>query len=218
VEKDYIFDAPVGADMEHFKPGLDGNWVRKRYAIDGDLVLYIGQLHGAQYVELFIRAANVVLHKRPGARFMIVGEGFLEHQLKGLAHDLGLGKKIIFTGAVIHEDVPHYVSAATVCVAPFRDTEVTRCKSPLKIVEYLSSGKPIVASYVGEVRNMAGGVAVLVEPGNHYALAEGILKLLNNKKLRETLGRVARKRVENKYNWEKTAASLLTAYEKICQE
>lgn len=215
VKEELIFDAPVGADLEKFKPKLDGSWVKKRYGIGEDLVLYVGQLHGAQYVDLFIRAANVVLHKHPDAKFMIVGEGFLEHILRKLTLNLGLEKKVIFTGSVPHDDIPYYVAAASVCVAPFKDTEVTKCKSPLKIVEYLASAKPIVASLVGEVRNMLGGCGVLIKPGDYHSLAEGILRLLEDRELRESLAKAARKRSEAKYNWRYTADSLLSAYEKI---
>lgn len=215
VKRDYIFDSPVGADLEEFKPDLDGDRIKERYGIKGELILYIGQLHGAQYVDLFIKTANLVLHKRPDATFMIVGEGFLENELKRLAYDLGLNSKIIFTGSVPHEEIPYYIASASVCVAPFKDTEVTRCKSPLKIVEYLASGKPIVASSVGEVRRMVGGVGMLVEPGNYYSLAEKILRLLEDKVLRDRLGKHARMRAESRYNWGFTADSILSAYRKI---
>ena len=215
VKRKYVFDSPVGADLEKFKPNLDGSWVREKYNIKGDLVLYIGQLHGAQYVSLFIKAANIVLNKYPHIIFMIVGEGFLEYKLKKLTYDLGLEDKIIFTGAIRHNDIPYYISAAGICVAPFKDTQASRCKSPLKIVEYLASGKPIVASLVGEVRNMLGGVGVLVKPGDYHSLAEGILRLLRDQVLREKLAYYARMRAERKYNWHYTTDSLLCAYGKI---
>lgn len=217
VRKDHIFDAPVGADLERFRPNLDGSGVRQRYGIRGDIVLYIGQLHGAQYVSLFIKAANIVLHSKPETTFMIVGEGFLEHTLRELARDLGIEPRVIFTGSVPHDDIPYYVASADLCVAAFKETEVTICKSPLKIVEYLASGKTIVASNVGEVRRMVGGVGVLAEPSKQHALADGILLLLNRKDLRDILGKRARRRAEEKYNWLYTAESLLCAYNKICQ-
>ncbi len=215
IKDEYIFDSPVGADIDKFRPGLRGGRVREKYNITGELVLYIGQLHGAQYVDLFIRAANIVVHERPGAVFMIVGEGFLEHGLKRLTSDLGLDDSVIFTGSVPHDEIPHYIASATVCVAPFEDTEVTRCKSPLKIVEYLASGKPIVASNIGEVRKMAGGVSVLVRPGDHMELAEKVSLLLRDRELRENLAVFARRRAENKYNWDFTSNSIMSAYNKV---
>jgi glycosyltransferase involved in cell wall biosynthesis len=215
VRKENIFSIPVGADLAHFNPNINGGGIKSTYNITGPLILYIGQLHGAQYIDLFIKAANVVLHKNPSVSFMIVGEGFMEKQLRKLAEELGIEDKIIFTGSMPHHKIPEYIAAADICVVPFRDTKVTRCKSPLKIVEYMAMGKAIVASNVGEVRRMLGGVAVLVEPGNFHSLAEAILKLLTDRRLKENLGIFARRRAENKYNWSVSASSLLLAYNRL---
>jgi len=220
VKEDLVFDAPVGADLDKFRPGIDGASVRKRYDISKDesLVLYIGQLHGAQYVDLFIKAANIILHNNTKIKFMIVGEGFMERKLRRLVNELGLERKVIFSGSIAHDEMPFYIAAATVCVAPFKDTLVTRCKSPLKIVEYMASGKAIVASKVGDVSKMLGGVGVLTSPGDFHAMAEDIMLVLGDSDLRENLEKVSRKRAELKYNWTQTAASFLTAYAKITQQ
>jgi len=213
VKEENISIIPVGADLEQFNPKVDGSKIKEIYNIKGPLVLYVGQLHGAQYVDLFIKAANIVLHKQPQVYFMIVGEGFMEKQLRKLVKELGIEDRVIFTGSVPHSEIPYYISSADVCVAPFRDTKVTRCKSPLKIVEYLASGKPIVASNVGEVRKMVGGCGVLVKPGDFHSLARAILRLIKNEKLRKSLGVLARKRAEKRYNWQESTTLLELMYE-----
>jgi glycosyltransferase involved in cell wall biosynthesis len=146
---------------------------------------------------------------------MILGSGSELRSLKMFAYELGIGEKVIFTDFIPHADIPQYIAAADICVAPFCDNEVTRCKSPLKIVEYLASGKPIVASDVGEARNMVHGVGLLVESGKPAALAEGILELARNEKLRSDMAVAARQRAETKYNWEYSAGNLEKAYKKI---
>lgn len=214
--KEDIFLIPVGADLEKFNPGIDGSEVRRRHNIRNSLVLYLGQLHGAQYIDLFIRAANIVLHKNPQLIFMIVGGGFKEDKLKSLAGELGINDRIIFTGSVPQDKVPEYIAAADVCVAPFRETRVTCCKSPLKIAEYMACGKAIVASNVGEIRRMLGGVGVLAQPDDHCALAEGILTILNGEKeLSDNLGKYVRRRAEWTYNWQVAVSKLSAAYEKL---
>ena len=214
VKKENLFPAPVGADLEQFNPTVDGSKIKVAYKITGLLVLYIGQLHGAQHIDLFIQAANEVLRVNSNVFFMIVGEGFMEGGLRKLAVDLGIGDKIIFTGAITHQRIPEFIAASDICVASFRDTPVTRCKSPLKIVEYLASGKAIVASNVAEARRMVGGAGLLVSPGNFYDLADGIVRLLGDEVLRNCLGKFARRRAERRYNWTVTAASLISAYRK----
>lgn len=218
VKEENIYFAPVGADLEEFKPGVDGSIIRNRFRINNTpLVLYIGQLHGAQYIDLFIKAANIVLHKVHNVMFMIVGEGFKEKSLRELVKDLGMEEKVIFAGSIHQHMIPQYLAAADICVAPFRDTKVTRCKSPLKIVEYLSCGKAVVASNVGEVRRMLGGVGILVEAGDARCFAQGILRLLADKALRDNLGRLARQRAERSYSWRNAASNLLAAYEKLAR-
>jgi len=77
----------------------------------------------------------------------------------------------------------------------------------------LAAGKPIVASDVGEVRNMVEGAGLLVAPGKPEALAQGILELADNEALRKTLAIAARQRAETKYNWRCSAENLEKAYE-----
>lgn len=213
VAEDKIFDAHVGADLERFFPFLDGGAVIRRYGIDKPIVLYLGQLHGGQYVELFIKAASIFIREYgKDAIFMIVGDGYMAEELKKKAFGLGLGESIIFAGSVAHEAVPSYIAAASVCVACFEDNDVTRCKSPLKIVEYLASGKAIVASRVGEVENMIADAGILVPPGDCESLAEGINRLLKDAELRKRLQEAARKRAEQEYNWGVTANNIMKAY------
>jgi glycosyltransferase involved in cell wall biosynthesis len=209
-----IFESHVGADLLHFNPNISKDTVRKKYNITKPLVLYLGQLHGGQYVELFIKAAKRLKHElKSDVQFMIVGDGYMSGELKKMSHNLNISESIIFAGAVSHDIVPQYIAAADVCVACFEENDVTSCKSPLKIVEYLASGKAIVASQVGEVACMLDGAGVLVPPGDDLALACGILKLLGDDNLRHKLEKSARLRAEIKYNWTVTAEHIFSAYE-----
>jgi len=214
-----IFSAPVGADLQQFSRNHNSlGTVKRKYNINNYLILYIGQLHGGQYAELFIKSTPLIINNRCDTTFMIVGDGYRLRELRALAKRIKVDKYFIFTGSVAHNEIPYYISDADICVACFEENEISRCKSPLKIVEYLACGKAIVASNVGEVRKMVGGVGVLVKPSCEYALAEGILLLLKDKKLRERLGEKTRKRVEEKYNWAYTANSLLSAYRKALNQ
>ncbi len=215
VGRDIIFDAHVGADITKFHPQVSGESVRKEYGLKKPLVLYLGQLHGGQYAELFVKtAARITSEYQKDFSFMIVGDGYLAEELKKTAQRLNLNGKLIFAGAVPHEVVPQYISCADVCVACFEENEVTKCKSPLKIVEYMASGKAIVASNVGEVPGMIGEAGILTPAGDIDALARGIIELIENSRLRRNVEALARRRAEKEYNWTVTAENLLHAYKK----
>ena len=212
IGEDRIFMAPVGADTQSFNPAISAVRIRERYNIADPTVVYVGQLHGGQYAEQFIKAAKIVLNRIKRVTFLVVGGGYRLKELKDLARSLDAEEHIIFTEAVSRQDVPLYMAAADIGVACFEDNDITRCKSPLKIAEYMASGKPIVASDVGEVKNMLGGAGVITEAGNPEALAEGIIKLLKDEPLRKRLAFKARRRAEDIYNWKNTADNLLKAY------
>ena len=214
-----ILRTPVGADLRRFGPHISGESIRRKYNLQQKItILYLGQLHGGQYVKMFIEATNIILHKYPNAIFLIVGQGYMLSQLRELTEQLGIKDHIIFTGSIPHDLIPQYISASDICIASFENNELTVCKSPLKVVEYLASGKPIVASLVGEMRYMVGGVGLLVGPSSYRALADGVIYLLKDSQLRKEMGRRARQRAETRYNWKDIAGNLIKVYERSIEE
>ncbi len=207
--------APVGGDLRSFYPGRSGDDVRRKFGFTTDtVVFYHGQLHSCQYVRVLLQAIKIMDQAVLSIplKFMIAGSGSELLSLQDYCRELGLGQKVIFTGFVPHADIPDHIAAADICVAPFEDNEVTRCKSPLKIVEYMAAGKPVVASDVGEVRMMLDGAGLLVPPGNPCEIAREVLRLAADKELREKLSLAARHRAETCYNWRASVENLEFAY------
>lgn len=213
VREDKICEAHVGADLKLFSPQVDGSEIRTIHNLKKNVVLYAGQLSGAQYSELFLQAARIILDRNDDVNFLVVGGGDRFGEIKDLAEKLNITDNVIFTGPVPHEKIPLYMAAADVAVACFEDTDQVRCKSPLKIAEYMASGKAIVASNIGEVPRMLGGSGILTKPGDFGALADGIGDLIRNRSVREELGKKARRRAEDEYNWAVTASNLIHIYE-----
>lgn len=212
--KNKIIKVHVCADLKRVNTKNNGEKIIKKYNLRKPIILYLGQLHGAQYAELFIRASKIVLKKHPGTNFLIVGGGEDLLRLKDVTKRLGLQNRIIFTGFLDNNQVNQALATADIAVACFADTKQVRCKSPLKIAEYLASGKAIVASNVGEIPWMVGDAAVLTKPRSTVSLAEGIIKLIEDNKLKKNLEIKARKRAEQKFDWSFVADKLLEMYKK----
>lgn len=208
-----IFEGHVGADLERFHPSCDGSRERERYGVSGPLVMYMGQLSGAQYAEQFLLAAKEVHTQFEIVRFMVVGGGDHFGKLVRHAKDLGFSNNLIFTNAVSQKRIPFLLAAADVTVACFEDNDQQASKSPLKIAEYMAAGKAVVASAVGEVPRMLGDGGLLVKPGDPSGMAHEIALLLQNEELRAELGMKARRRAEDEYNWGRTAEYLVDAYQ-----
>ncbi|MCR4316015.1 MAG: glycosyltransferase [Planctomycetes bacterium] len=213
VRKDRICLAPVGADTERFNPDVSGEKIREQFAIDRPTVIYMGQLHDAQYCDQYLEMAKAIVDEgRVVPYFLIVGGGSRLDDLKRKAIALGLREHTIFTGPVPHEKIPEYIAAADVAVACFASTDQTRTKSPLKVAEYLAMGKAIVATNMGEVPRMTQDAAVLVAPGDIQGLAYRTTEFLLNENLRKDYQRRARRQSEKNLTWRHTAENMLALF------
>jgi len=216
VRDEHLFDAPVGADPGRFVGGGDGERTKAELGLrEGPVAMYLGQLAGAHAAPLFLDAAALVAARVPDAGFLVVGGGRTLAEVKAHAQRVGLGDRVVFTGAVSHARVPDLLDVADVAVATLPDTAQAGTKSPLKVVEYMAAGKAIVATAVGEaVRFLDDGrVGQLVPPGDPAALGDAMAALLADPYRRSELGVAARAHLLKHFTWRHTAETLAQAYE-----
>jgi len=211
LEKDYkipgekIVVVSNGANTSLFRP-LEQEICRRELGLDFGIpfVCFVGNLAPWQGVEYLIKAASPVISRFPECRFLIVGDGAMKNDLMKLSRELGIEDRFIFTGVIAYDRVPLYINASDICTAPFifaRNAKIGL--SPLKLYEYMACGKPVVASNISGVSDVletsGGGIPIL--PENQGALAEGILKLLENPDLRMKLGSKGLSYVTENYSW-----------------
>jgi glycosyltransferase involved in cell wall biosynthesis len=105
-----------------------------------------------------------------------------------------------------------HLLAADLALAPFEDTPLVRCKSPLKLAEYMAAGLPVAASEVGEARRMLGAAGVYAPPGDGEALGRAALALVRDAEVRELMSRTAIERASLTYHWRNSVDHLEHAY------
>ena len=149
------------------------------------VLVYAGHLYPWKGVDLLVSA---VAHL-PDVRAVIVGghpaEADLD-RLRRLTERLGVQDRVDFTGLVACADVPALLAHASVLVLPTTATpSASRYTSPLKLFEYLATGRPIVASDLPAIREILtdGANAVLVPPSDERGLADGIRRVLDDRDL-----------------------------------
>jgi glycosyltransferase involved in cell wall biosynthesis len=186
-----IVYVPNGADRERFADIDPGSVEALRdhlNLVDKKVLLYAGSLSLINHpVDLLIEAFGLVYRANPGAVLVVVGGGADYHRLQMQAEALELGCAVRFVGYVPPEEVPAYYRLADVSVDPVYDDIIAKSRSPLKIVESLAAGTPVVTGDVGDRGEMLGGGGLLVSPGSAVALAEGLLKILRDPLLHEKL-------------------------------
>lgn len=217
VAADKIVVNPNGVDVERFRPGVGGVGVRHELGIRDDEVVagFVGTFGPWHGVEKLAEAIKLI----PAGRFLLVGSGSLQVEVaKRLEAEVASGR-VIFTGAVGHERVPSLLDACDILVAPHVPLADGSefFGSPTKIFEYMAMGKGIVASRLGQIGEVLvdGETALLVEPGNVEELRAAIVKMIENKGLREALGIRAREMAEKEHTWMHNAQRVLDAYKSL---
>jgi glycosyltransferase involved in cell wall biosynthesis len=180
-----------GAPLEEFRPPPDDRVQAERARLglrpDEPVVGTVGRLDGQKGVTYFLKAAALVLRRRPDVRFVIAGDGHLEAELQEEARALGIADRTLFTG--FREDVPLMQSLLDVQVFPSL-WEGT----PLTVFEAMAMGRPIVSTAVDGLAEVLrhGETALLVPPRDAEGLATGVLELLERPELAAALAAKAR--------------------------
>ena len=175
---------------------------------------FIGAFYKWHGVESLIEVLSLVL-EHMDVCLVLVGDGPERSAIAEQAARRGLSDNVRFAGWVPYSDVPTYLGLIDVAVAPYPPLPQPLWFSPLKLFDYMASGKAIVASGIGQIREVIddGETGVLVEPGNSFAMANAIVELLCDPSRRRELGENARATLETKYTWDHCVERLETIYQ-----
>lgn len=192
-----------------------GLGVRSSLGLDAHtpVVLYTGTFEAYQGLDLLYDAMRHVLATTPSARLVMVGgDPDQVEAARKAAATAGIGNATIFTGQRPAEEIPAFLDAASVLVSP----RSSGTNTPLKIYQYLRSGRPIVATRLRtHTQVLDDDVAILVEP-TAQALAAGIVRAFTDPSV-QTLGANAQHLANTKYSDEAFIAKTKRVYEVLVQ-
>ena len=164
-------------------------------------VLYLGFVTNIRGVDTLLESISLIKNDIPEIKLNLVGP-FEKNWILGYIEKLNIENNVNVTGEVEHKKALEYISLADVCIFTFPHKKELEYIYPIKIFEYMSLGKPIVATGLKGVRSiiMDGKNGLLVEPDNPKDMGEKIKILYKNKSLRDYLEKNALKD-SNKYSW-----------------
>lgn len=197
---------PNGVNPQRFpEPTLELERAADCFTIGfvGSLKPWHGLLH---LIQAFARLHPDV----PEARLLIVGDGPERASLERQLAQQGLSSLARFTGAVPPHAVPPLLAAMDVAVAPYPALPGFYF-SPLKVVEYMAAGRPVVASRIGQLSELVsnGVTGLLLPPGDDVALASTLERLWRSPHLRQRLGQAARQHILTHHTWDAVAQQIL---------
>jgi glycosyltransferase involved in cell wall biosynthesis len=166
----------------------------------------IGRLSHEKGQDLLLRALERLA---PARRPVVVfaGDGPERARLASAGRHTGA---VEWTGAVASREVPGLLTSMDVAAAPYPAGEDFYF-SPLKILEYMAAGLPVVASRIGQIADVVShqDTGLLCEPGDTAALAATVLELFADAAKRRRIGRAAARRVREAHTWRATARRIL---------
>jgi glycosyltransferase involved in cell wall biosynthesis len=165
-------------------------------------------------VDHAVRALAALREQRDDWHAVFVGEGDALDATRALVADLGLAGHVEFTGFLTEKaDLTRIIATADVCLAPEPRNALNEKSTMIKIAEYMSMGRPVVAYDLAESRFSAGEAAAYARSDDPRGLAECVDALLDDDERRARMGAIGRARVVDALAWEHSERALLAAYE-----
>jgi glycosyltransferase involved in cell wall biosynthesis len=191
------------------------------YNSEADIqMLYFGTLSPWQGVNLAIEALGLLNRDIPGY-LTVIGQARNDQTkiLKQLAVKLGVSDKIKILEPISQQKLVQYIHAADMILAPLTpsDRNLIQGCCPLKILEGMATGTPVIASDLPVIRELGetGVHFLLVKPGSAKAIKDAALQLNNEKELANQIAANARKRIEKYYTWNHAGEALIAAYTEL---
>ncbi|PJB99476.1 MAG: glycosyltransferase WbuB, partial [Candidatus Nealsonbacteria bacterium CG_4_9_14_0_8_um_filter_35_12] len=210
-----------GVDTEEFNPNIDSSEIRKRYNLEDKIVIGAVSTFGAWHgMPILAKAIKSIINKIQDTRykihFLFIGDGVQRPECERIIKENGMENYVTFTGIVPYQEVPQYLATCDILVSPHvpNPDGTPFFGSPTKLFEYMAMGKGIVASDLDQIGEVLKDrqTALLVSPGNIDSLFYGIIELIKDGDLRNTLGRNAREEVVKKYTWQQNVQNLLSFF------
>jgi glycosyltransferase involved in cell wall biosynthesis len=200
----FIYENPIDKAAQKFDLNFNKG---------GALVGSVGRLDQQKAPLDFVRMAALVHAQKPQVQFVWAGSGPLEYAVRKLSEELGIAAICHFIGE--YRDVPSLLGILDCFVLPSLWEGF-----PIVLLEAMAAGIPIVATDIpgNDEAVFSGKNGWLVAPGNHAALAEKVLSLLNNPNQAASFAEFGRERIQQEFTRAKMIASIQNVYQDVVDE
>jgi len=176
---------------------------------------FAGSFYQYEGLDILIKALAITKTMKLDIKLLLVGGGNQLGQLTQLITELDLTDQVILTGRVAHEKVKDYYSLMDVTVLPRKSMRLTELVTPLKPLEAMALGIPVLASDIGGHRELIihNETGLLFKADDAQALAETIASLVANQDNVASLISNGRHYVEHTRNWDVSTANYPRVYQ-----
>ncbi|HEY9245389.1 MAG TPA: glycosyltransferase family 4 protein, partial [Candidatus Methanoperedens sp.] len=217
-----IYVVPNGVDTEKFRPDIaSGNNIRRSLGLSSEdvIVTFVGSFREWHGVHQIPAIASEIGKKYKTVKFILIGSG----HLYDLVNRTRSGNMLIL-GSKEYNEIPGYLAISDILIAPF---DASRFKyidkygfwwNPVKIFEYLSSGKPVVTYDYPEIVNIVKDAGMLAAAGDINDFTTKLEYLIQEEKVRHELGKKARELAIKEYSWNIRAKQTTDIYKEVLKK
>lgn len=203
-----------GVDLSYYDLSKSRFTLRAELAIppNAPVVGILAALRPEKAHTVFLQAAKKVLEIMPATYFLIVGDGQERERLEHFSEELGISKRVIFTGFRADTvDILQLFDVSVLSSFPVVET------FPMTILESMAMAKPVVVTDVGGLSEMVinDRTGLVVPPNNPELLAKGIIRILKDPVLARKMGEAGRKLIEENFTIEKMVEGYQMLYERL---
>jgi len=206
-----------GVNISKFYRDLNMSELKKSLGLNGrPIVTIVSRLSYPYGIDTFIKASPLILQKIPEARFLVIGSGKLEPQLKKLATHLNVHNNILFTGKIDNDKMRNYYNIT--------DIFTLMCSGcggmSIALMEAMACELPVVVTDTGAYREIVKDEynGYVVPIGEIEKFADRVVELLNDEELRRRFGKRGREIVEEKGDLEINMEKMEKLYKKLVED
>ncbi len=216
LRKEKTFVVPDGVDIDIFSPGDRVASIENLIEIGVSelnpkrrYVTFVGAFYPHSLATIIVKASKYVVKKCGDVDFLMIGGGHDFSDCRKIADKNRLTDRVTFLGVRPHSEIPNFIRASSILIYITADPK--KWRNSMKTLEYMSSGGAVITNIkaIFHVPLTHGENFFYVDDATPEKLADAIIDLMENEKLREKIGRGARKLILENFSWRKTAESLL---------
>jgi glycosyltransferase involved in cell wall biosynthesis len=198
LESQRVWVIPNGLDLDRFHALEQAGPGRKH---DEVTVAVVANLRPEKGHLVYLDAVQRLLKPLPNVRFLIVGGGIIEEDIRAAVRDRGLSERVTMTGIV--NPIPPMLKSIDIIVLPSLSNEGL----PNSVMEAMAASLPVVATDTGGTGELVidGHTGFLIPPGDSAVLADRIERLCRDAELRRKMGEAGRNHIVQHYTVDRMA-------------
>lgn len=214
-----LFHVPNGVDTGRFQPtSRDEALAHELGLVDRPVFGFFGSLYRYEGISWLIRAAAELRSRGHKFSILIIGRGEDHPAIETAIRDCNAATFVRRLDHVPHEQIARYYSVVDITVYPRRSLRLTELVTPLKPLEAMALGKPVLASSVGGIRELVEDerTGLLFEPGNISDFCRQAERMILSPSLCATLSQQGRDFVVRERDWAILAKRYRQIYDFVC--